>query len=401
MRVSVCANGREAVKLIRRCPFDLVLMDHMMPVMDGVAATRALRATDEERCRTLPVVALTAGDVVGMRGMFLENGFNDVLAKPIEMDKLDALLKRWLPPGKRRKAPPDDAFGNADGAEADAGAPLDADAGYCPPQASSDRSGRSGDALSRTAGRMHAQQREGADREGDGAPVCEQGEERMPCDAPPASTLPTIAGVDAALGIARVGGSHSLYLRLLAVFGADAEACLAHIAEEPDAASLLAFTTQVHAVKSALANIGADGLSKEAARLEKAGKEADMPCIRKMLPVFRERLAALTARVGAALTPKAPDMPDVPDAPGSTGPTGPTGDAQDLDPAVAELLETLRDALEDMDIDAADAALARLQALPLPAALRRAVDGTAERVLTADFHKAAETVAGLLGRSRP
>jgi signal transduction histidine kinase/HPt (histidine-containing phosphotransfer) domain-containing protein len=312
VRVTVCANGRAAVELIRRRPFDLVLMDHMMPVMDGVAATRAIRATNEEHCRTLPVVALTAGDVTGLREMFRENGFNDVLAKPIEIGRLDALLKQWLPAGKRRKAPPD--------------------------------------------------------------------------DAPPASPLPTIAGVDAVLGLARIGGSHSLYLRLLAVFGTDAEACLARIAQEPDAASLPAFTTQVHAAKSALANIGADGLSREAARLEKAGKEADMPFIRKMLPVFREKLAALAARIGAALAPNAPDAP------------GAADDAQDLDPAVAELLETLRDALEAVDIDATDAALARLQALPLPAALRCAVDETAERVLIADFHKAMETVAGLLGR---
>jgi hypothetical protein len=108
-----------------------------------------------------------------------------------------------------------------------------------------------------------------------------------------------------------------------------------------------------------------------------------MPFIRKTAPVFREKLAALAARVGAALTPDAPGAVD---------------DAQDLDPAVAELLATLRDALEAVDIDATDAALARLQALPLPAALRGAVDETAERVLTADFHQAAQTVAGLLGR---
>jgi HPt (histidine-containing phosphotransfer) domain-containing protein len=190
---------------------------------------------------------------------------------------------------------------------------------------------------------------------------------------------------------------------LLAVFRMDAEACLAHIAEEPDGTSLSAFTTQVHAMKSALANIGADGPSRKAALLEKAGKEADMPLIRETLPAFREELAALTANIGAALTPDVPDSPNAPEttnAPNVPNAPETTDDEEDLDPAVAELLKRLRDALEAVDIDATDTVLARLQALPLPAALRDAVNETAEYILTADFHKALETVAGRLGRRR-
>ncbi|MDR2668505.1 MAG: transporter substrate-binding domain-containing protein, partial [Desulfovibrio sp.] len=76
MRIFTCLSGREAVELVRARPFDLVLMDHMMPEMDGVEATKAFRAMDEERCRTMPVVALTANAVSGMKEMFLANGFN-------------------------------------------------------------------------------------------------------------------------------------------------------------------------------------------------------------------------------------------------------------------------------------------------------------------------------------
>ncbi|MDR1471197.1 MAG: response regulator [Synergistaceae bacterium] len=105
MRVTTCQSGHEAVELIRRRPFDLVLMDHMMPEMDGIEATRAVRGMSAEYCRTMPVVALTANAVSGMREMFLENGFNDFLAKPIEMNKLDAVLKKWIPAEKHRGAP--------------------------------------------------------------------------------------------------------------------------------------------------------------------------------------------------------------------------------------------------------------------------------------------------------
>jgi CheY-like chemotaxis protein len=82
-------------------------MDHMMPEMDGVEATLAFRAMDEERCRTMPVVALTANAVAGMKEMFLANGFNDFLSKPIDVLKLDAVLKRWIPACKRLPAPPE------------------------------------------------------------------------------------------------------------------------------------------------------------------------------------------------------------------------------------------------------------------------------------------------------
>ncbi|MDR2744731.1 MAG: response regulator, partial [Desulfovibrio sp.] len=104
MRVSTCQNGREAVELVRKRPFDLILMDHMMPEMDGVEATHAIRGMNGECRRTMPVIALTANAMSGMREMFLKNGFNDFLAKPIEMAELDAVLKKWIPPEKRLAA---------------------------------------------------------------------------------------------------------------------------------------------------------------------------------------------------------------------------------------------------------------------------------------------------------
>ncbi|MDR2604357.1 MAG: transporter substrate-binding domain-containing protein [Desulfovibrio sp.] len=107
MRIFTCLSGREAVELVRARPFDLVLMDHMMPEMDGVEATKAFRAMDEERCRTMPVVALTANAVSGMREMFLANGFDDFLSKPVDVLKLDAVLTQWIPAGKRLPASPE------------------------------------------------------------------------------------------------------------------------------------------------------------------------------------------------------------------------------------------------------------------------------------------------------
>ncbi|MDR1885873.1 MAG: response regulator [Synergistaceae bacterium] len=97
MNISTCDGGLEAVALVREHEYDIVLMDHMMPDMDGIAATAAIRATEGERFQTLPVIALTANAVSGMREMFLEHGFNDFLSKPIDIKKLNELIERWTP----------------------------------------------------------------------------------------------------------------------------------------------------------------------------------------------------------------------------------------------------------------------------------------------------------------
>jgi signal transduction histidine kinase/DNA-binding NarL/FixJ family response regulator/HPt (histidine-containing phosphotransfer) domain-containing protein len=102
--VSACLSGAEAIVRIRENDFDLVLMDHMMPEMDGIEAVAHIRALEGERFKKLPIIALTANAISGMHEMFLQNGFNDYLSKPIETAKLDAIMERWVPGEKRQRA---------------------------------------------------------------------------------------------------------------------------------------------------------------------------------------------------------------------------------------------------------------------------------------------------------
>jgi len=74
----------------------------MMPEMDGVEATRRIRELPAGK--NLPIIALTANAVSGMREMFLQNGFDDFLSKPIDTAKLNAVLERWLPKEKQVEA---------------------------------------------------------------------------------------------------------------------------------------------------------------------------------------------------------------------------------------------------------------------------------------------------------
>jgi signal transduction histidine kinase/DNA-binding response OmpR family regulator len=94
--VSVAADGQAALDQLEHTRFDAVLMDCQMPVLDGYAATRALRRRPE--WQDLPVIAMTANAMVGERDKVLEAGMNDHIAKPIRVDELFATLARWVRP---------------------------------------------------------------------------------------------------------------------------------------------------------------------------------------------------------------------------------------------------------------------------------------------------------------
>jgi signal transduction histidine kinase/FixJ family two-component response regulator/HPt (histidine-containing phosphotransfer) domain-containing protein len=106
MRVDLCLSGAEAIELVERNEYDIVFMDHMMPEMDGVEAVRRIRALSTKNARylSLPIVALTANAVSGVKEMFLSCSFSDFLSKPIDTAKLNAVLEKWLPDLKREKA---------------------------------------------------------------------------------------------------------------------------------------------------------------------------------------------------------------------------------------------------------------------------------------------------------
>ena len=91
-------NGQDSVDIIRgQTRYDLVFMDHMMPEMDGIEATKRIRDIGTPYTDRLPIIALSANAVKGMEQEFLKGGMNDFLPKPIDLELLGAILKRWLP----------------------------------------------------------------------------------------------------------------------------------------------------------------------------------------------------------------------------------------------------------------------------------------------------------------
>ena len=99
LNVDYVLSGPEAVEKIRmqKPNYDLVFMDHMMPGMDGIEATRVIRQEiGTEYARAVPIVALTANALAGNREMFLDHGFDGFIAKPIDLLQLDTTLNAWV-----------------------------------------------------------------------------------------------------------------------------------------------------------------------------------------------------------------------------------------------------------------------------------------------------------------
>lgn len=97
MQLFTADSGFDAIKMLGSRDFDLVFMDHMMPEMDGVETVQLIRSKTEPYYKTLPIVALTANAVGEAKEMFLANGFQGFLAKPMELSALDRILKQLLP----------------------------------------------------------------------------------------------------------------------------------------------------------------------------------------------------------------------------------------------------------------------------------------------------------------
>jgi len=106
IRVDCATSGQQAIDMVRaESPrYDAVFMDHMMPGMDGIEAVRIIREEiDTDYARKVPIIALTANAIAGNDKMFLESGFQSFISKPIDLIRLDSILRQWVRDKEREK----------------------------------------------------------------------------------------------------------------------------------------------------------------------------------------------------------------------------------------------------------------------------------------------------------
>ncbi|MCM1038464.1 MAG: ATP-binding protein [Ruminococcus sp.] len=224
IRVTYATSGQEALKLIENMSYDLVFMDHMMPEMDGVETLHRIRDKVGHYYQKVPIVALTANAAPGNREMFLEEGFDDFVAKPIEVSVLERVLRRNLPEEMLIFA----AEKEAEGARV-------AENGTEEPQAVADR------------------------------PVQEGGEF-------------SIGELDVEKGLLYCGGRDE-YLSILAAYYEEREENRRLLEDLFVSHDWKNYTIKVHAFKSMMQNIGALSLAAKAKALELAGKRGEIEYI--------------------------------------------------------------------------------------------------------------------------
>ena len=97
IQIDTAINGAEALKLIEKNHYDVIFLDHMMPVMDGIEAFRQMKLLANNPNANTPVVMLTANAVVDAKNQYMDEGFSDYIAKPIREEVLLSCLRKFLP----------------------------------------------------------------------------------------------------------------------------------------------------------------------------------------------------------------------------------------------------------------------------------------------------------------
>ncbi len=102
VQVSYALSGQEGIDMLASMKYDMIFLDHMMPGMDGIETFHHIRRKHDLYYKEIPIVALTANAIAGAREMFIKEGFNDFLSKPVESSVLQRILKKHLPKVKQK-----------------------------------------------------------------------------------------------------------------------------------------------------------------------------------------------------------------------------------------------------------------------------------------------------------
>jgi len=243
IKIYTATSGKEALKKLESMQYDFVFMDHMMPEMDGVETLHKLRQKPGRYFAELPVIALTANAIGGVREMFLEEGFQDFMAKPIELSVMERMLRRYLPAGKILKV--------EDIAETDRKEEIE---------------------------------------------TPKKPERRFATERKP---MTADEEFNTEKGIQRCGGIEQDYIEIAQSFYKAAEENIAQIESFYKEEDWKNYTILVHALKSSALYIGAAQLSEAAKALEKAGKEEQTDYIRahqeEMIAMYRRLLERMLA----------------------------------------------------------------------------------------------------------
>ena len=254
MEVTTAESGQESIDLCENEEFDIIFMDHMMPGMDGVEAMKRLRLNAAKKGRELCIVALTANAISSSKEMFLSEGFDAFLPKPIELMELERVLKHVLP---------------------------------------------------RSAVVFETPQTEKKTAAEKKLPAAKPAPEKAP---KPKDIIDILAenGVDISEGLGYCQNERDFYREILHEFARDSGEKLAALDGFLKDGRLGDYAIRVHSVKSTAKTIGADEVSEKAKELELAAKAGDEAFVTKNHAAFAEKYGRLMSLINGGGAEEAP-----------------------------------------------------------------------------------------------
>lgn len=280
MQIDVAEDGKQALQMVQQKKYDMVFMDHMMPVMDGIEATEKIRGLEDASYQKLPIIALSANATSEAKEMFVQAQMDDFISKPIREKELAACIRKWLPEDLIE-------YGEKDGQDMD----VEKD------------------------------------------------------------DLLKIDGLDVEEGI-RNCGSKEFYLEILGDFYRLIDSKSEKLIQCVEEHLLRDFTIEVHALKNNARMIGAMELSRLFYQMEQLGNEEQQEEIEKAMP----ELLALYGSYKNILS--------------KYGEKQESEQKQVSTEVIRETLMKLHDAVDQFDLDAADAAMKELETYALPEELK-------------------------------
>ena len=322
MDIDTAMNGKQAIDMLGSKKYDLVFMDHMMPIMDGVEAAKRIRSFEDEYFKTLPVVALSANVTEEAQEEFDECGMNAFVAKPIKMKEVCEVLERLMPKEKIVRGA---ARTLTDNDKKNAGGFENGSSGIGVSE--NERAFENG----RTSENERAYEYERLLNELKGT----YGNEDV------STPIHVNEGIESC-------GTKELYISLLGDFykyidikANKIEKCLAdHMLRD--------YTIEVHALKNTARMIGALELSEEFKHLEELGNKEEEKTIVALTPGVLERLRGYKEVLEPFSTSSNEEKEEVSN--------------EDI---IAQL-SAIKDAMDTFDLDGADAALKKLLEYKLP-----------------------------------
>ncbi|MDR2387447.1 MAG: response regulator, partial [Deltaproteobacteria bacterium] len=369
VKVDICESGEQSLNLVAKNEYDLIFMDHMMPGMDGLETTAAIRAMPGRG--EVPIVALTANAISGVKEMFLSKGLSDFISKPIDPLKLEEMLYKWIPREKHIRQFQQVSTRTKPTAKHGPESTLD-QAQDLPGPAQLDPN-----LIDDQKFLKSQEENQGEDyyEDPDQGYEDDYGEEEDPLIS--AILAFEVPGVDLNEGLERLGGDANLLLEVVEAFINFTPKVLEQVRSGPEEINLKEYSVAVHGIKGSCFNIGAGQVGRLAETQEHAAKEGRLgdaqaghqtfvEAADKLINSFKallEKMANLeddqsNQDASSQARPSGPGQAQSPSANDGTDPS-PLTNSQDYPPL--EILVSLYKASGSYDIKAMDDLIAGLE----------------------------------------